>query len=157
MGIPIPVPRGSIYNTIMELGPPKTIIGMVLSVPNSIMTVYMDPLGLQALQVLMLKPSNPGPKKLPMPRSNHYAPVLKRSTQPHSVTPMQPITQQTYQKNKVQQQLRKAVKKNQRVFGLSSSWGAHDGGADQGLGFGVSGVPLWWLFGVWSYGLRLEI
>ena len=38
-------PRGSIYTTIMELGPPNhTQHGLVG--PNSILTVYMDPLGI---------------------------------------------------------------------------------------------------------------
>ena len=38
------LPRGSIYTTIMELGP-KNHIGDGLLGPNSIMVVYMDPLG----------------------------------------------------------------------------------------------------------------
>ena len=38
------LPRGSIYTTIMELGP-KNHNGDGLLGPNSIMVVYMDPLG----------------------------------------------------------------------------------------------------------------
>ena len=38
------LPRGSIYTTIMELGP-QNHNRDGLSVPNSIMVVYMDPLG----------------------------------------------------------------------------------------------------------------
>ena len=39
------IPRGSIYTTIMELGP-QNHNRDGLSVPNSIMAVYMEPLGL---------------------------------------------------------------------------------------------------------------
>ena len=39
------LPRGSIYTTIMELGP-KNHNGDGLLGPNSIMAVYMDPLGI---------------------------------------------------------------------------------------------------------------
>ena len=38
-------PRGSIYITIMELGP-QSHNKDGLSIPNSIMVVYMDPLGI---------------------------------------------------------------------------------------------------------------
>ena len=38
------IPRGSIYTTIMELGP-KNHNGDGLLGPNSIMVVYLDPLG----------------------------------------------------------------------------------------------------------------
>ena len=37
-------PRGSIYTTIMELGP-QNHNGDGLSGPNSLIVVYMDPLG----------------------------------------------------------------------------------------------------------------
>ena len=39
-----PLPRGSIYTTIMELGP-QNHNGDGLLVPNSMMAVFMDPLG----------------------------------------------------------------------------------------------------------------
>ena len=39
-----PVPRGSIYTTIMELDP-KSHNGDGLLGPNSIVVVYVDPLG----------------------------------------------------------------------------------------------------------------
>ena len=41
---PNSIPRGSIYTTIMELGP-KNHNGDGFLGPNSIMVVYMDPLG----------------------------------------------------------------------------------------------------------------
>ena len=37
-------PRGSIYTTIMELGPPNHNMDGLLG-PNSTMVVYMDPVG----------------------------------------------------------------------------------------------------------------
>ena len=40
------VPRGSIYSTIMELGPQRPSI-LWLWGPNSIMVVYMEPLGFE--------------------------------------------------------------------------------------------------------------
>ena len=40
-----PYPRGSIYTTIMELGPQNQNRDGLL-VPDSIMVVYMDPLGI---------------------------------------------------------------------------------------------------------------
>ena len=43
-------PRGSIYTTIMELGP-KNHNGEGLLGPNSIIVVYMDPLGLDLLKI----------------------------------------------------------------------------------------------------------
>ena len=43
----ISFPRGSIYTTIMELGP-QNHNRDGLSVPNSVMAVYMDPLGFNA-------------------------------------------------------------------------------------------------------------
>ena len=42
-------PRGSIYTTIMELGP-KNHNGDGLLGPNSIMVVYMDPLGIENIK-----------------------------------------------------------------------------------------------------------
>ena len=48
-------PRGSIYTTIMELGP-KNHNGDGLLGPNSIVAVYMDPLGSEPLKTL--KPTN---------------------------------------------------------------------------------------------------
>ena len=42
--------RGSIYTTIMELGP-QNHNGDGLLGPNSIIVVYMDPLGIQGLLV----------------------------------------------------------------------------------------------------------
>ena len=41
---PCTIPRGSMYTTIMELDP-QNHSGDGLSGPNSIMVVYMDPLG----------------------------------------------------------------------------------------------------------------
>ena len=40
----VSIPRGSMYTTIMELGP-QNHNGDGLSGPNSIIVVYMDPLG----------------------------------------------------------------------------------------------------------------
>ena len=43
------IPRGSIYTTIMELGP-QNHSGDGLLGPNSIIVVYVDPLGLIAIE-----------------------------------------------------------------------------------------------------------
>ena len=49
--VPEQSPRGSIYTTIMELGP-QSHNGDGLLGPNSIRVVYMDPLGQQSTKLL---------------------------------------------------------------------------------------------------------
>ena len=62
-------PRGSIYTTIMELGP-QNHNGDGLLGPNSIMVVYMDPLGMEL---------NPGiPIKSPSRASPHHKSLVHR-------------------------------------------------------------------------------
>ena len=73
-------PRGSIYTTIMELGP-KRPSPLWFWGPNSIIVVYMDPLGIISL--------NPNPQETSHARGKHpyNFNLQSKSLYPEAVTP----------------------------------------------------------------------